>query len=400
MPTCPHCPRARWLAGSAGWLAPQARGGFADGSVTCATRCPKAVADPCALVAPPCNKQPNHPPLTLDVYAPPSLRLTSTSWGHFTFYHRTACLLSPACLPCPALPYLSLPLPLPFPSLLYYYYCYIVIIRLHSAASPPSLPGLSRPAATTVPESHNQLLPRFPICTPIPPPRPDVCHFVAGQIRPLFIYFIPPWLVRPRVPVTGRASKHVTYPSSIFFLPSPPLPLSSSLLLWICWHIDQPRDFSFLAGICVLWLASLLTIPPTYTDTHPHPTIHCQATKQACLPACTTGTPTWPPPTAIDHRPRLPVSSQQLPWEQPSQTLTTYHHAQFQQLPLPRMAHIPPGHPLAATRPAPPPAATPQPASSPPPETQHSTWPLRRMCGTRQGTLVWLAGPSLGREVT
>lgn len=207
--------------------------------------------------------------------------------------------------------------------------------------------------------------------------------------------------MRPRVPVTGRASKHVTYPSSLFFSfpPSSPLELSASLdllahrpnsrLLFPCWHLCAVVSFT--------------AHHPSNIRGHTspsHPSTAKQPSKPACLHHRPAHTPTWLPPTAIDHRPRLPVSSQQLPWEQPSQTLTTYRRAQSQQLPLPRMAHIPPGHPLAATRPAPPPAATPQPASSLPPETQPSTWPLQRMCGTRQGTLAWLAGPSLGREVT
>lgn len=131
-------------------------------------------------------------------------------------------------------------------SLLLFYY-YIVIIRdfiVHAAFTlclatrDPLLPG--NRVAQSVPN------PGFSICTPsVHPGLQSAATFVAGQIGP-FLFTLSPRLVRHRVPVTGRASKHVTYPSSFFFffLSLFPLPLSSSPLLWICWHIDKTRETS------------------------------------------------------------------------------------------------------------------------------------------------------------
>lgn len=120
--------------------------------------------------------------------------------------------------------------------------------------------------------------------------------------RAPFYLLYPPRLVRHQVPVTGRASKHVTYPSSLFFSP---LPLSSSLPPWICWHIDQTRETSSLAGICVL-VVSFTAHHLTNAHLHTHP-IHPPTAKQACLHYWPDHTLTWPPPTAIDLRPLLPV---------------------------------------------------------------------------------------------
>lgn len=127
----------------------------------------------------------NHAPplqmfLTPDVYAPPSLRLTSNSWGHFTFSDKTARL--PACAACLNLNsclssrlHLHLAsvsaLCLSHLSLLLFYYYYLVIIRdfiivhavfIHSLTGPSS----SRPAPTRKQTRSISSYPRFSICTP------------------------------------------------------------------------------------------------------------------------------------------------------------------------------------------------------------------------------------------
>lgn len=305
----------------------------------------------------------------------------------------SACLL--VCLP------LHLHLHLPFPSLLiiFYYYCYYIVIIRHFvvhitaftlclAARDPHLPG--NRVAQSIP------IRGFSICMPSRPPRPAVCHFVAGQIGPFLFTLSPPAREAPSSSHSLVAPGNTSPTRPLFFSSSSLFPSRALCFSGFAGTSTKLARPPTLLAFVYLWLASLLTILPTYTRTT-HPPNPCQP----CLPALPARPlPTWPPPTAIDLRPLLPLSSQVLPWEQTSQTLTTYRHALSRQLPLPRTAHTPPGHPLVATRPAPSPAATPQPASLLPPEIQHSTWPLQRMSGIRQETLASPAGPSRGREAT
>jgi hypothetical protein len=249
----------------------------------------------CVLVAPLAISNHAPPFLTPDVYAPPSLRLTSNSWCHFTFSDKTACLnlniRPPACLSvclpvclciciCTCLSHLSL--------LLFYYY--IVIIRdfiLHTDFTLCLAP--SRPAPT---RKQSRTFSSYPPCLTARHPSAPACSaatFVAGQIGPFLFTLYPP--AREALSSSHWSRLETRHLPVLFFYPVPPpsSPLELSASLDLLAHRQNSRDLQLLAGICVLWLASLLTIPPTYT--------HIPPTQQPLpSPACL-----HYPPTHFQH---------------------------------------------------------------------------------------------------
>lgn len=190
----------------------------------------------------------NPPLLTLDVYAPHSLRLTSSSWGHFTFSHTRlpACLLSclphfsrpPAFASCLCLSHLSFISIIIVLSLL----DFIVTTAFDHCLAVPETRSYQESRATQSAAARGSLSARHPSASACGLP------FRCWANRAPFYLLYPPRLVRHQVPVTGRASKHVTYPSSLFFLSSSPLELSASLDLLA--HRQDSRDLFPCRHLC------------------------------------------------------------------------------------------------------------------------------------------------------
>lgn len=210
------------------------------------------------LVAPLAIKQPKPPLLTLDVYAPHSLRLTSNSWGHFTFSHKTACLFCclplslsvcltshvrpPACL-CLCI----LPSAFPISPLL----SIIIILSLldfivHTAFD-HCLAVRERPAATRVHRSHNQLLHGFSICTPSVRLGLWSAISLLGKSGPFLFTLSPPAREAPSSSHRSRLeTRHL--PVLSFFFSSSPLELSASLDLLA--HRPNSRDLFPCRHLC------------------------------------------------------------------------------------------------------------------------------------------------------
>lgn len=204
------------------------------------------------------------PPLQLSSQNPPSSRLTFMLHTRFVsrailgaihpFHFLTQDCL-PACFPArpsvrpSACAFASCLCP--FPSLLIIFIIILSLLDFIVHTDRPSIIfawPLQRPAATTNQSHTIGSYPGFSICTPSRPPRPALCTFRCWANRAPFYLLYPPRLVRHQVPVTGRASKHVTYPSSLFFFSSSPLELSASLDLLA--HRQNSRDLFPCRHLC------------------------------------------------------------------------------------------------------------------------------------------------------
>lgn len=136
--------------------------------------------------------------------------------------------------------------------LFFYYYCYyIVIIRHFVVHIRPSLfAWLLETRTYQETESHNQFLSGVLYLHAIRPPRPAVCHFVAGQIGPFLFTLSPPAREAPSSSHSLVAPGNTSPTRPLFFLPPPSSPLELSASLDLLAHRPNSRDLQPCWHLC------------------------------------------------------------------------------------------------------------------------------------------------------